>query len=104
MTFRQAETFLLSKNSPPAVPLNPTGPILTRYVSLSGRRTGISQDGISKGPRNKQRPVNIVCFWENTGHRNSRRRLPFMTQAVWKRFSYPNNCKQPGAMDLEETG
>jgi hypothetical protein len=25
-------------------------------------------------------------------------------QAVWKRFSYPNNCKQPGAMDLEATG
>ena len=32
------------------------------------------------------------------------RRLPVLTQAVWKRFSYPNNCKQPGAMDLEETG
>ena len=60
MTFRQAETFLLSKNSPPAVPLNPTGPILTRYVSLSGSRTGISQDGISKGPRNKQRPVRAL--------------------------------------------
>jgi hypothetical protein len=27
-----------------------------------------------------------------------------MTQAVWKRFSYPNNCKQPGAMDLEAIG
>jgi hypothetical protein len=27
-----------------------------------------------------------------------------LTQAVWKRFSYPNNCKQPGAMDLEATG
>jgi len=26
------------------------------------------------------------------------------TQAVWKRFSYPNNCKQPGAMDLEAIG
>jgi hypothetical protein len=30
--------------------------------------------------------------------------IPLLTQAVWKRFSYPNNCKQPGAMDLEATG
>jgi hypothetical protein len=29
---------------------------------------------------------------------------PLSSQAVWKRFSYPNNCKQPGAMDLEATG
>jgi hypothetical protein len=28
---------------------------------------------------------------------------PLMTQAVWKRFSYPNNCKQPGVMDLDAT-
>jgi len=27
-----------------------------------------------------------------------------LTQAVWKRFSYPNNCKQPGEMDLDATG
>jgi hypothetical protein len=26
-----------------------------------------------------------------------------LTQAVWKRFSYPNNWKEPGAMDLEAT-
>jgi hypothetical protein len=26
-----------------------------------------------------------------------------MTQAVWKRFSSPKNCKQPGAMDLDAT-
>ena len=32
------------------------------------------------------------------------RPCPVRVQAVWKRFSYPNNCKQPGAMDLEETG
>jgi hypothetical protein len=25
-------------------------------------------------------------------------------QAVWKRFSYPNNWKEPGAMNLEATG
>jgi hypothetical protein len=24
-------------------------------------------------------------------------------QAVWKRFSSPKNCKQPGAMDLDAT-
>src|SRR5579859_1300545 len=29
--------------------------------------------------------------------------LPFLTQAVWKRFPYPNNCKQPGVMDLDAT-
>jgi hypothetical protein len=29
---------------------------------------------------------------------------PLRVQTVWKRFSYPNNCKQPGAMDLEATG
>jgi hypothetical protein len=29
---------------------------------------------------------------------------PSLTQAVWKRFSYPNNCKQPGVMDLDATG
>jgi hypothetical protein len=27
-----------------------------------------------------------------------------LTQTVWKRFSYPNNYKQLGAMDLEATG
>jgi hypothetical protein len=27
-----------------------------------------------------------------------------LTQAVWKRFSYPNNCKQPAVMDLDATG
>jgi len=26
-----------------------------------------------------------------------------MIQAVWKRFSYPNNSKQPGVMDLDAT-
>ena len=31
-------------------------------------------------------------------------RCPSLTQAVWKRFSYPNNWKEPGAMDLEATG
>jgi len=25
-------------------------------------------------------------------------------QAVWKRFSYPNNCKQQGVIDLDATG
>jgi hypothetical protein len=29
--------------------------------------------------------------------------LPLLTQAVWKRFSYPNNSKQPGVMDLDAT-
>jgi len=28
---------------------------------------------------------------------------PLWVQAVWKRFSYPNNCKQPGVMDLDPT-
>jgi len=26
-----------------------------------------------------------------------------VAQAVWKRFSYPNNSKQPGVMDLDAT-
>jgi hypothetical protein len=30
--------------------------------------------------------------------------MPHWVQAVWKRFSYPNNCKQPGVMDLDATG
>jgi hypothetical protein len=30
--------------------------------------------------------------------------LPLLTQAVWKRFSYPHNCKQPGVMDLDAAG
>jgi hypothetical protein len=29
--------------------------------------------------------------------------LPLLTQAVWKCFSSPKNCKQPGAMDLDAT-
>jgi hypothetical protein len=29
---------------------------------------------------------------------------PLLTQAVWKRFSYPNNYKQPGVMDLDAIG
>jgi hypothetical protein len=31
-------------------------------------------------------------------------RSPLLTQAVWKRFSYPHNCKQPGVMDLDAAG
>ena len=34
----------------------------------------------------------------------SRRAFRHLTQAVWKRFSYPNNWKEPGAMNLEATG
>src|SRR5580704_15122887 len=30
--------------------------------------------------------------------------MSLMTQAVWKRFSYPNNYKQPGVMDLDAIG
>jgi hypothetical protein len=29
---------------------------------------------------------------------------PLRFQAVWKRFSYPNSCKQPGAMDIDVIG
>ncbi len=29
--------------------------------------------------------------------------LLLTVQAVWKRFSSPKNCKQPGAMDLDAT-
>jgi hypothetical protein len=29
---------------------------------------------------------------------------PLRVQPVWKRFSYPNNCRQPGVMDLDATG
>jgi len=28
---------------------------------------------------------------------------PLWVQAVWKRFSSPKNCTQPGAMDLDAT-
>jgi hypothetical protein len=37
---------------------------------------------------------------ENIG---SKRAFRLLTQAVWKRFSSPKNCKQPGAMDLYAT-
>jgi len=30
--------------------------------------------------------------------------VPLWVQAVWKRFSYPNNCKQQGVIDLDATG
>ena len=33
----------------------------------------------------------------------SERVFRLLTQAVWKRFSSPKNCKQPGAMDLDAT-
>jgi hypothetical protein len=29
--------------------------------------------------------------------------IPLMTQPVWKRFSSPKNCTQPGAMSLDAT-
>jgi len=29
--------------------------------------------------------------------------LPLWVQAVWKRFSSPKNCTQPGAMGLDAT-
>jgi len=33
----------------------------------------------------------------------ARWQLPFLTQPVWKRFSYPNEYKQPGVKDLDAT-
>jgi hypothetical protein len=30
--------------------------------------------------------------------------MPLWVQAVWKLFSHPNNCKQPGVMDLDAIG
>jgi hypothetical protein len=33
----------------------------------------------------------------------SQRVFRLLTQAVWKRFSSPKNCTQPGAMDLDAT-
>ena len=36
-------------------------------------------------------------------HPATRSRLPFLTQPVWKRFSYPNEYKQPGVKDLDAT-
>jgi hypothetical protein len=33
----------------------------------------------------------------------SQRVFRLLTQAVWKRFSSPNNCTQPGAVDLDAT-
>jgi hypothetical protein len=29
---------------------------------------------------------------------------PLRVQAVWKHFSYPNNCEQPGVMDRDAIG
>jgi hypothetical protein len=31
------------------------------------------------------------------------RRCPLRVQPVWKRFSYPNEYKQPGVKDLDAT-
>jgi hypothetical protein len=45
-----------------------------------------------------------VCSLRHFGSPVSARSGPLMTQAVWKRFSYPNNCKQQGVMDLDATG
>jgi len=38
------------------------------------------------------------------GHRSARPVRPLRVQAVWKRFSHPNNRKQPGVIELEATG
>jgi len=45
-----------------------------------------------------------VCCARRTGLFVNGGSLPSLTQAVWRRFSYPNNWKEPGAMDLEATG
>jgi hypothetical protein len=36
-------------------------------------------------------------------HSKVARPCPSWVQAVWKRFSSPKNCTQPGAMDLDAT-
>ena len=42
-----------------------------------------------------------VRFRGKTGSRLPMVKTTRLTQAVWKRFSYPNNCKQLGAIDLD---
>jgi hypothetical protein len=44
-----------------------------------------------------------VRFQVRTGSHGQTVKMTRMTQAVWKRFSSPKNCKQPGAMDLDAT-
>jgi hypothetical protein len=44
-----------------------------------------------------------VCLTGKTGSEQRTIKVMRLTQAVWKRFSSPKNCKQPGAMDLDAT-
>jgi len=51
------------------------------------------------------RNVRLFCRYRaNTGRSVDIAKSSFLTQAVWKRFSYPNNCKQQGVIDLDATG
>jgi hypothetical protein len=48
-------------------------------------------------------PVVDVRFRGNSGSRASGPSGQLLTQPVWKRFSYPNEYKQPGVKDLDAT-
>jgi|HubBroStandDraft_5_1064220.scaffolds.fasta_scaffold33477_1 hypothetical protein len=45
----------------------------------------------------------VRCRWQIRSGGEKLKAL-LLTQAVWKRFSYPNNYKQPGVMDLDAIG
>ena len=48
-------------------------------------------------------PVCNVRCWGHNGSRISGPSGRLLTQPVWKRFSYPNEYKQPGVKDLDAT-
>ena len=70
--------------------------------SATWRRTPLGDVGLWHFSDMPRQP-DVVRLPGKSRHPAARPRLPFLTQPVWKRFSYPNEYKQPGVKDLDAT-
>jgi hypothetical protein len=62
-----------------------------------------TRNGLSRSRQSSKITTDLGGIADMAGLTDSSTRS-LMTQAVWKRISYPNNCKRPGVMDLDATG
>ena len=92
-----------------------SSPLFQGRWSLPTARTSMGAPPPSRPPRRSIASASFMMTkairlapskipdWPLLARSGRSRACLLLTQAVWKRFSYPNNWKEPGAMDLEAT-